>query len=133
MPLTPSTSTWPSRDSAPATPHQIYSVPFAGAGPGLGQGPPVIPSPPHDRHVPGMGTPHHRSVPLGGGGRATPATRTQDLPSSYFRPQDEDEDEEEDKDEATRRNTLANANASVGGMRVGALPIPPPSFQTKRW
>jgi hypothetical protein len=85
-----------------STPRQIYAVsptatpptflppmPFAGASPGMGMGAPVIPSPPRDRRVvPGSGTPHHRSVPLGGGGggssgSATPASRTWDLPGSY--------------------------------------------------
>ena len=103
----------------------------------------MIPSPPRDGPVlgMGMGTPHHRSVPLGGGGRATPApfsgsggagTLNGSLPShnsSYkfgpmsYPPSEDDDDDEED--DATRRNTLANANA-------GALPIPPPSFP-KRW
>ena len=150
VPLTASTSAWSSRDSAPVTPRQIYGAPFAGTSSELGQ--PVIPSPPRDGRIPGMGmgTPHHRSVLLDGSGGATPVTRARDLPPpfpgtagagtlngvlpphnasyrfssmSYPSPEDEDEDE----DEATRRNTLANANAGIG-----ALPIPPPSSQ-KRW
>lgn len=120
----------------------------------MGFGRPVVSSPPRDRRVPGLGTPHHRSVSLSSGGGATPATRTRDLPASlslggggpsrmvslngsmsspyaktssvYYPP--EGEEEEEEADEATRRNTLANTNPGAD-----VLPIPPPPFQKKRW
>jgi hypothetical protein len=141
MPPTTSTSAWSSRDSAPVTPRQIYGVPFSGAGPGLGLGRPVVPSPPRDRHISGM---DHRSVPLGGGGGATPATRARDLPSSFSVggggggvgtmrgvPSNGSMSymlrEDEGEGEATRRSTFGNANADMD-----VLPIPPPSFQKMR-